>query len=423
MNKRQEAKQRYYLARNLCGVCNATTILARCRYAPWRYLFLPLSLLAARIARRRARKAQRAIDYSRKGTLRPIAFYLPQFHAIPENDQWWGKGFTEWTNVRRAEPIFDGHYQPHVPHPNLGYYDLGDVEVMRKQAEMAKRFGIYGFCFYYYHFKDGKRLLEKPLDHWLAHPEIDLPFCYCWANENWTRAWDGGDKEILMRQDYDMENMERLLHDMIPAFKDPRYIRTDGKPMLLVYRAELIPEMAKVAAAWRRIARENGFQDLHLVHIQNLSRESPKRFGMDAASEFACFHTAPLIVNTARPIELDSFKGTKRPVRYKAVRDYHLHLPAEADYPRYKCVCPGWDNTPRRGLNATLIVDGEPVQFGAFLDEAFSATLADERLRKEGFVFVNAWNEWGEGAHLEPDVRYGYSNLEQVAAAIKRFSE
>ena len=160
--------------------------------------------------------------------VKPIALYLPQFHTFPENDEWWGRGFTEWTNVKKAKPLFDGHYQPHIPHPDIGYYDLSDVNVMRRQADIAKKYGIYGFCFYYYHFANGKRLLEKPLDNWLSAKDIDLPFCYCWANENWTRAWDGGDKEVIMPQDYGRDNLLSMFANMLTAFKDSRYIKVGG---------------------------------------------------------------------------------------------------------------------------------------------------------------------------------------------------
>ena len=175
--------------------------------------------------------------------IKPIALYLPQYHTIPENDKWWGTGFTEWTNVKKATPLYEGHYQPHIPHKDIGYYDLSDIEVMRKQVQIAKKYGIHGFCFYYYHFANGKRLLEKPINNWLDAKDIDFPFCFAWANENWTRNWDGGNKEIIMPQDYAQANILQMLKDMIPAFKDQGYIKIDKKPILLVYRAEIIPDI------------------------------------------------------------------------------------------------------------------------------------------------------------------------------------
>ena len=415
-------KETYKRIVRLFGRNSVKAVLMRCHYQKWRWLLFPLELIIAYFRRKsEGARIAFAVDYSLKGTIRPIAFYLPQFHQIPENDEWWGKGFTEWTNVRKARPLFNGHYQPHVPHPDIGYYDLSDVNVMKKQAAIAKKYGIYGFCFYYYYFKNGKRLLETPIDNWLAHPEIDLPFCFCWANENWTRAWDGGDREVLMPQDYGLDNMERMVRGMIPAFKDERYIKVDGKPMLLVYRPEIIPEIRAAVESWRRIARENGIPDVYVVMVQNFSSESPHVFGMDAAVEFACIHATQYIHADERSSFTGKFKRSNLSARYRYIRKYHRMLLPDKEYPRYKCVCPNWDNTSRCGKNANYIIDGFPDKFRLFLDEAFSLTLSDARLAKNGFVFINAWNEWGEGAHLEPDEKYGYANLEQVAAAVGRF--
>jgi len=424
------AKIRYKLATRIYGYSDIKTLLARCRYQPLRYLTLPFSMVVAYLNRLKERRyARQAVQYERKGTIRPIAIYLPQFHQIPENDEWWGKGFTEWTNVKKAKPLFRGHYQPHVPHKDIGYYDLSNVEVMRKQAEIAKKYGIYGFCFYYYYFKDGKRLLEKPLDNWLAHTEIDFPFCFCWANGNWTRAWDGSDKEILMPQDYGPDNIVNMVKGMIPAFKDKRYIKVDGKPMFVVYHPEEIPNIRKIVSAWQYIAKENGLDGLHVVMAQGHSLKSPLEFNMDAAMEFACVRAdAVHVVDVddkvdTTGIDFAAMKDFEICERYYAVRKHYRSLPCSEDYMRYKCVCPGWDNTARRGELASFIIDANPKDFGRFCDEAFSLTLADQRLRKDGFVFINAWNEWAEGAHLEPDEKYGYANLEQVAAAIKRFEK
>lgn len=413
-------KIRYKQNLSLNGKYGWRTIFARCRYQPYRIIFLPVLLLISVLVRcfyKISSFSRRNTNH--KGQIKPIALYLPQYHTIPENDDWWGKGFTEWTNVRKAKPLFPGHYQPHVPHPDIGYYDLSDVSVMKKQADMAKRYGIYGFCFYYYHFKDGKRLLEKPLNNWLSHPEIDFPFCFSWANENWTRSWDGGDKKVIMPQDYDKSNMNLMIREMISAFKDKRYIKVDGKPVLLVYRPEIIPNCLDVVARWREIAVENGFPGLYLVMMQNFSFNNPTMFGMDAASEFAAIkrHGSLFEENEVDVMPLVGLNA----VRYDAVRRFHREQNAKS-FIRYKCVCPGWDNTPRRGYESHFILDAAPCKFEKMLEDACRATLEDAELKKNGYVFINAWNEWGEGAHLEPDEKYGYANLEAVKRCVSRFA-
>lgn len=198
--------------------------------------------------------------------MKPIAFYLPQFHRVTENDLWWGQGFTEWTNVAKGKPNFDGHYQPHIP-KDLGFYDLANVEVMRKQATLAEQYGLHGFCFYYYRFKNGRRILEKPLNNYIES-DINFPFCYCWANENWTKTWDGLDKEILLEQNHDSYDDIDFINEVMPSLKDERYIKVDGKPMLLVYRVDLFKDIKKTVKRWREIAIEQGLPGLHLCAVQ-----------------------------------------------------------------------------------------------------------------------------------------------------------
>ena len=350
--------------------------------------------------------------------IKPIALYLPQFHTIVENDAWWGKGFTEWTNVKKAQPLFDGHYQPHEPHGDIGYYDLSDVDVMRRQAQMAKKYGVYGFCFYYYYFKDGKRLLEKPINNWLQAKEIDFPFCFSWANENWTRAWDGGEKEIIMPQDYDESNMLNMLNEMLPAFHDDRYIKVDNKPLLLIYRAEIIPQMREVAEKWRRQAAVSGFDGLYLVSMQNFAQKSPYEMGLDAAAEFApqpgtalfCPEVSKILSRADMPLSLEvtSYRGVIN----------HFKNTVLTGYPRFSCVCPSWDNTPRRGEKGRVVLGSSPENFKKFLHGAICRTLLSSTSQQAKFLFINAWNEWGEGAHLEPDKKYGYQYLEKLQEAM-----
>lgn len=349
--------------------------------------------------------------------VKPIALYLPQFHTFPENDEWWGKGFTEWTNVKKAKPLFDGHYQPHIPHPDLGYYDLSNVEVMRKQAMMAKEHGIYGFCFYYYHFANGKRLLEKPLDNWLAAKDIDFPFCYCWANENWTRAWDGGDKEVIMPQDYERDNLRILFENMLEAFRDARYIKIKGSPVLLVYRAEIVPNIKAISDEWRTMAKAAGFEGLYLMSVQNFAEVPPVTMGMDAAVEFAAGYRGIDSFFSVADGSLSRFVMENGQILmgqpYTNLVRWCERLEA-VPYVRYKAVAPSWDNTPRKGARGAFVYDCAPKLFRRALAVAARKTVADSRLRKNGLLFINAWNEWGEGAHLEPDEHFGYGWLDAV---------
>lgn len=359
-----------------------------------------------------------------KDLIKPVALYLPQFHEIEDNNKWWGDGFTEWINVKRATSLFsfkDGeqHYQPHEPTNDLGYYDLSDVDVMRKQVNIAKLYGVFGFCFYYYYFENGKRLLEKPINNYLNATDIDFHFCFCWANENWTRVWDGGDKEILIKQDYMNENIANMIISMLPAFKDRRYIRINNKPVLFVYRAEIIPKFRNIVKIWQEIAIKNGLDNgLYIVSMQNFKRQNPLRFGINAAAEFstACHKINPLIDKQScisdeeikrlsnLSMQFSSMDSLKRDMLYNYNRSY----------PCIRCVCPGWDNTPRRGVNnSALIYDSSPKNFASIYTVAIKETIASN-CDCGGLLLINAWNEWGEGAHLEPDKKNGYKYLEKI---------
>lgn len=347
--------------------------------------------------------------------LRLIAFHLPQFHAIPENDAWWGKGFTEWDNVKLGAPLFDGHYQPHVPSPELGYYNLLDVEALRRQAELARSHGVYGFCFYYYWF-DRKRLLEKPVDLLLANPDIDLPFCLCWANENWTRRWDGGDKEILIAQSYSPELNEKFAEDLIPYFSDPRYIRVEGKPVLLVYRSDIIPDLKQTLESWRQTWRDAGIGEAYLIGVESFQFFSPDAAGFDANCEFLPHQVDFSILSPEEPL-----KHPKQHIQsigdYEKLADFWSSRP-RADYKRFRGLVPSWDNSARRRKGgATMLVNASPEAYKGWLGKTLRKTMeefeGDERL-----VFINAWNEWGEGCHLEPDVKNGLAYLEATRDAV-----
>ena len=339
--------------------------------------------------------------------VRLVAFYLPQFHAIAENDQWWGEGFTEWTNVRRARPLFEGHYQPRVP-DELGYYNLLDAQVQKRQVELAKLYGIGGFCFYHYWF-GGKRLLEKPVENYLANPELDLPFCLCWANENWSRRWDGQEKDLLISQQHSPQDDIDFIACAGRFLRDPRNIRIDGRPLLLVYRPGLLPSARKTAQRWRQWCRENGIGEIYLAYTQSFDLIYPAQIGFDAAVEFPPNHSwPPDISDGAKPLgeELTC-----------SIYDWQVLLQRSRSYkaPPYKLfrsVCPSWDNTARRRRGGAVFLNSTPRKYGEWLENAIDDTCrrfgnVDERL-----VFVNAWNEWAEGAYLEPDRAYGYAFLQ-----------
>lgn len=346
---------------------------------------------------------------------RLIAFYLPQYHPVPENDYWWGKGFTEWTNVSKAEPNFVGHYQPRIP-ADLGYYDLRLIEVMQQQAELAQRYGIHGFCFYYYWF-NGKRLLERPVEQLLLSDKPDLPFCLCWANENWTRRWDGREHEVLMAQSHTVEDDKAVINDLIRFFRDSRYIKIDGRPLILIYRVTLFPNFAETAARWRAICRENGIGEIYIAMVESFdlvhSNTHPSTFGCDAAVEFPPQGLAEQKAPTGEILNPD-FAGNVADYRDMAIHYATREAPA---YTRFKGVMPGWDNTARRQNNSFCIENATPGAFQAWLEETIEETrmqnYGDERI-----VFVNAWNEWAEGAYLEPDCRFGHTYLEAVKNAM-----
>ena len=347
--------------------------------------------------------------------MRLIAFYLPQYHPIPENDAWWGKGFTEWTNVSKARPLFRGHYQPHLP-GDLGFYDLRLEETREHQAELAREYGIYGFCYYYYWF-DGRKLLERPLNDVLRLNRPDFPFCICWANEPWTRNWDGKHLEILMPQSHTPDSDEAFIQDVIPLFEDPRYIRIDGRPLLLVYRTGLLPNIGRTADVWREAAFRRGL-DLYLCRVESFSTADPADIHFDAACEFPPNFVG---VNPEAEQKADLCAGCDPPFKGN-IYDYEklVRLLAQRPDPGYKRflgATPSWDNTARAGTRGSVFINSSPDQFRRMLTVALRKTA--ERFRgDERIVFINAWNEWAEGCHLEPDRRYLHGFLEACKQAL-----
>lgn len=352
---------------------------------------------------------------------RLFAFYLPQYHPIPENDDWWGEGFTEWVNVRKTTPLFTGHYQPHEP-AELGYYDLRSEETRIAQAELARQYGIEGFCYYHYWF-EGKRLLERPLNDMLESGKPDFPFCLCWANESWSRRWDGKDQDILMGQGYSEEDDIAHIRSLIPVFKDPRYIRVNGKPLFLVYRSESLPDPSATAATWREEARKAGLGELYLVRVESFVKGAPEEFGFDASLEFA-----PDWWNKGPRLSADSdrFKQAGQAVKAACSNNYiHTYqglseamLAKELpDYKWFRCVTPSWDNWARRHEGASIFLDSTPDYYRAWL----SACVDYSNLHLHGeerIVFINAWNEWAEGNHLEPDQKFGRGYLEATSQGL-----
>lgn len=345
---------------------------------------------------------------------RLIAFYLPQYHPIPLNDRAWGKGFTEWRNVGKARPYFEGHYQPRLP-GDLGYYDLRVPEIMDQQADLAREHGIYGFCYYYYWF-NGTRPLSLPIDNMLRRGKPDFPFCFCWANENWTRRWDGMDNEILVAQNHTPEDDIAFLRFIMPALEDPRYIRVNGRPLLLVYRTELFPDPAATAARWREEAIKAGIGDLFLVRCEGFDPwTTPDSIGFDASYEVPTFILPDeLKVTDLAPLKVaPEFKG--RIYDYGKIVDYYCSRP-EAPYRRYRGPMLAWDNTPRHNERAVVFHDVTADKYERWIRDSLQHArwrfVGEERL-----LFINAWNEWAEGSYLEPDLKFGRQFLEATSRA------
>lgn len=357
-------------------------------------------------------------------SIRSIAFYLPQFHPIPENDQWWGKGFTEWTNVTASTPRFPGHQQPHLP-TDLGFYDLRLPEVMQAQAAMAQRYGIAGFCFYHYWFQ-GQRLLEKPVEAYLNLGKPDFPFCLCWANENWTRSWNGRDKDVLLQQTYSERDDIDHLEYLAPFLQDPRYIRIDGRPALLVYRVCNLPDPRATADRWRQTARALGIGDLCLLSIESVleCHRDPREIGFDYSVEFQPDWTLlpPALRRSRRWRLLRRLNLSSRAFQDNRVMDYGSFVRSMTakpipDYPRFPCVTPAWDNSSRRPDNATILIESTPELYEEWLRHVVREL--PRRHLPEPILFLNAWNEWAEGCHLEPDRRWGHAYLEATQRALQ----
>lgn len=365
-----------------------------------------------------------------------ISFYLPQFHPIPENNEWWGKGFTEWTNVAKSRPRFTSHHQPQIP-ADLGFYDLRLSQTRVEQAKLAKEYGISGFCYYHYWF-NGNMLLERPFNEVLSSGEPDFPFCLCWANENWTRAWDGLDRQVLIQQDYTDEDSRDHIDWFINAFKDGRYIKVDGRPLLLIYRIDNIPDVKNEVESWRKVVRDNGFPDIYLCAVKNgfveLEDQEILNLGFDAIVDFqpdrrdfpVASGVKPRLYRFARKILPDSIYqwlklsvSANNIINYRAMIEGIMKKVWPTSYRKFPCVFPSWDNSARR-KTATIIQNDEPEVYGKWLKHSLDCI--QDYPESEKFVFINAWNEWAEGCHLEPDQKNGHAFLKETKNAINNSS-
>jgi len=366
-----------------------------------------------------------------------IAYYLPQFHPTSYNDKWWGKGFTEWTNVAKSKPRFKGHHQPQVP-ADLGFYDLRLEETRVAQAKLANEYGVYGFCYYHYWF-DGEIFLDLPLNEVLKSNKPDFPFCLCWANEKWTRAWEAHEKEVLIRQNYSETDRIKHIHWLCKVFKDERYIKIDNKPMLLIYRVDEVPDLKERITDWRKIAKEYGFDDLYICCVRNYDNRPMSEIlslGIDALAEHQPSEESypkrrpQVLIKLAlskminKVIEILKLEKSVGLFNENRIFDYHGFSQKVIDtehpdhFKKFPCVFPSWDNSSRK-RTATIIQNDDEKQYAKWLES--SCNKVKEYSDDEQIVFVNAWNEWAEGCHLEPDLRNGKKFLQATKAVIDKY--
>lgn len=359
-----------------------------------------------------------------------ISFYLPQFHTIPENDAWWGEGFTEWTNVKRGKPFYKNHYQPRIP-LNHDYYDLSDSKIMERHMKLAKKYGIQGFCFYHYYFT-GKKLLELPLENLLKNKKADLPFCLAWANQSWERTWYKKDAsgKMLLKQTYgNEEEWTEHFHYLLPFFKDKRYITCEGMPVFLIYLPQDFPRINKMISLWNRLAKENGIPGIYFTGMNTIYKSNRTITGLNAMVDFEPLRTLRDISSIKQ--NLASFKkdifektGIKKCqvlnrilannlYSFDEINKIILNRKQQNKITTFSGAFPGWDNTARKDESGLIIRGSTPKKFERYLSD-----LIYKEKEKE-FIFINAWNEWSEGAYLEPDERYGYAYL----SAVKRATE
>lgn len=349
-----------------------------------------------------------------------LALHLPQYHTIPENDKWWGKGFTDWDNVKKSKPLFKGHEQPVVP-LNSNYYDMTNIETFAYQAELAREYGVYGFIYYHYWF-NGKLLLEKPCEILLKHTEIKNHYCFCWANETWARTWDGHDKDILIKQQYGGEiDWKKHIDYLLPFFKDERYIKVDNKPMMYFYSCCRIEKFNEMIDFWEEILKDNGFAGLHVVEFINSFNKGNKPIKSDRVVEFEPLCTSKYYISPVHKIiRLINKKFSLIDfLSYDYIWKCLLNKKHDYGKKLYRSCFVNFDNSPRKGKKALIMKKASPEKFEKYL----KLLIHDNKRNYDNeFLMINAWNEWAEGAMLEPTEQHKYKYLEAIKNCISEFN-
>lgn len=353
---------------------------------------------------------------------RAVALYLPQFHPIPENNEWWGEGFTEWTNTAKAKPLFRGHYQPHVP-ADLGFCDLRVPETREHQARLARSYGIEAFCYYHYWFA-GRQVLERPLKEVVASGQPDFPFCICWANQTWSGIWHGLSRRVLIEQTYPGPD-DHIAHfnELLPAFRDERYFRINDKPVFIVYEPRHLPESRAVLDLWRDLAVKSSLKGLYLIAWFALDDWDVIEHGYDATVRVPPLTLRPW-VSHRQPIrwigrKYLEWRGHPHFMSMNQIHDQFLNGYVPKAYPQFPCVMHAFDNTPRSGSRGVVVTDGTPRKFRQMLTDAINAV--QPLPREERIVFLKSWNEWAEGNHLEPDLRNGHAYLQVLKEVLEPY--
>lgn len=349
-----------------------------------------------------------------------LAFYLPQFHPIPENDAWWGKGFTEWTNTRKARPLFPGHYQPHLP-SDLGFYDLRNKEVRQAQAMLAKESGIGGFIYWHYWFGHGKQLLERPFNEVLQSNQPDFPFCLAWANQSWTGIWHGLKDKTLIEQTYPGEE-DHITHfySLLKAFNDNRYIKLENKPVFFIYEPASFPQIRQFTDLWNELAVKNGFSGIYFIGVDHLEWDY-KKDGFNETTVYMPGHYVDtyqknIFRSLKNSFKRHLFQGYPLVIKYKSIiRYYRFDKFTNKDF--IPCILPNWDNTPRSGKNGLVFHHSTPALFRHHLKNALN--FVKHNNRKHELLIIKSWNEWAEGNYLEPDIQWGLQYLHVIKESIQ----